>query len=173
MYSRRSHLQPMRGMSLIEVLVVVAVIGILGAIALPSFDSARDKYRLKAAAEALYGDLQFARANAIKSSATVNLSMTTSCWGMNTSVACSCSTANSCLLKQTKLTEFPGVSMSSSATASAIDGVRGLVTGGAFTVTFTSALGKNAQVSLSVLGRAVLCSSGTSASAHLPDYPAC
>jgi len=161
----------MRGFTLTEALIVVAIIGILGSLALPSFNELRDKYRLKAAAEALYGDLQFARSTAIRSNSTVNLSLITSCWGMNTASACTCSTANSCQLKQSSITAFPGVSMAPSAATTSIDGTRGLASGGAVTVTFTSTLGKQAQVALSALGRVVLCSPGGSGA--IGDYPAC
>lgn len=163
----------MRGMTLVEALVTIAIIGILGSLALPSFDGLRDKYRLKAAAEAFYGDLQYARSVAIRSNSTVHISLISSCWGMNTSSACTCSTASSCLVKVANIADFPGVTMTPSIDTTSLDGTRGLARGGAATMTFTSTLGKQAQVSLSALGRASLCSPNTTAAAYVSEYPAC
>lgn len=173
MYCARPCSRRSRGLTLIEILITLTIVGILASLALPSFNNVLDKYRLKAAAEAFYGDLQYARSVAIRSNSTVYLSADTSCWGMNSVTACTCTTASSCLLKQTGIAAFPNVSMTTSAAATSIDGVRGLASGGAITVTFTSTLGKQAQVALSALGRAVLCSPNTSVTAYVPDYPAC
>lgn len=158
-----------RGFTLVEALLTVTIVGILGALALPSFNDMRDKYRLKAAAEALYGDLQYGRSMAIRSNSTLHVSLTSSCWGLNTSTACDCATANSCQAKQVPVSSFPGVTMETSAATTSFDGTRGLAGGGAIAVTFTSTLGKQARVSLSALGRTVLCSP----SASIPDYPTC
>ena len=54
------------GVTLIELIVTLVVLGVLVSIAAPSFRSIRDVNRVKAAAEAVYAHLQFARSEAIK-----------------------------------------------------------------------------------------------------------
>lgn len=54
------------GFSFVELMVVIALIGILSAIGLPSFLSALPEKRLKAAARNVYADLQRARMLAVK-----------------------------------------------------------------------------------------------------------
>ena len=55
-----------RGFTLIEVIVVMAVIGIMATIAIPAISSWLPNYRLKAAARDLYSTMQKARMLAVK-----------------------------------------------------------------------------------------------------------
>lgn len=55
-----------RGVTLIETMVIVAVVAIITMVALPSFGTLLEKMRLRSAAEALYSELHFARSEALK-----------------------------------------------------------------------------------------------------------
>lgn len=75
-------------MTLLELLTVIAVIAILMAIAVPSFVSLTQTNRVAGEVNALAGDLQFARAEAIKEGLPVSLCVAnaagTSCSNVNT-----------------------------------------------------------------------------------------
>ena len=55
-----------RGFTLIEVLVVIAIMGVLAAIAGPSFTPTIERWRVKQAAEAITSTIYYARSEAIK-----------------------------------------------------------------------------------------------------------
>lgn len=77
----------MRGFTLLELMVVLAIAAILMAVAVPSFSLLIQKNRLATQTNAFIGDLQFARAEAIKQGQTVTICASdngSSCLGTTT-----------------------------------------------------------------------------------------
>lgn len=71
------------GVTLIEMIVVMTIVGILISIAVPSYRNFSTANRISAEINGLLGDLQFARAEAIKEGQTVTVCI----WASNTSCA--------------------------------------------------------------------------------------
>jgi len=90
-----------KGISLLELMVVFAIISILALAAIPLFNSFIANYRVSAAADNLYYYLQYARSEAVKRNANVYVSFTsgdTWCYGINVGSSCNCATPNNCSL---------------------------------------------------------------------------
>jgi len=174
------------GFTMIELMVTVAVLGVLAAVAFPSMRDYLDRQRLISQVRAISELAQVARSEAIKRSAAsggaaVNtIAMTvdpTSPWyvGLATgNAACSgatCIITGSTDRRLVTATECSSCTMSSpAAQAVIVFDLRGLVTGGAAQdITLASPMGKQLRLSVSRLGRISLCTPSGSVS----GYPSC
>jgi type IV fimbrial biogenesis protein FimT len=92
------------GFTLVEMLVVTAIVLILVVVAVPSFVNYVQLNRITVLAQNLYYNLQYARSEAIKRNTTVYVSFTSGsswCYGINVGSSCTCSTPSSCSLGAT------------------------------------------------------------------------
>lgn len=160
-------------------MVVVAIAAILATLAAPSFTDVIVRKRLEGAAEKLYADLQFAKAEAIKRNASVFINFKTTtpqCYGLSLAASCDCA-ATSCTIdgvaKVVNMSDFGKTTFSETFSGTEInfDPRRGEFSL-AGTVTFTAPNGKAANVVLHTNRlRFKICSpSGTS---HLNAYSNC
>lgn len=163
-----------QGITLIEIMVVITIIGILTAIGVPSYQDMIERNQLKQAAESLKSDMQFARTEAIKRSVDVVVSRTPGnagawCYGLNTATACDCGTVGSCTIKTVLGSDFgSAVNMASANNNSSFDHRRG--TTGAGGITFSTSH-YAARVFFGDVGRVRICT--PSGSTGLSGYPAC
>jgi type IV fimbrial biogenesis protein FimT len=110
-----------KGFNLIELMIVVAIIGVLTSVAVPAFANMMQRNRLKAALESFKSDMQWARIQAIKRSQSIIVSRTAGdlgqwCYGFtqkipDTKTSCDCmqsdASANDyCEIKRILGTEF-------------------------------------------------------------------
>ncbi len=165
------------GFTLIELMVTVSVIAILAVVAAPSFNQMYDRYRLKGVVDVLYGDLQFARAEAVRRNDNVFFSFTTGanwCYGLNPTSTCNCATVGSCTIKTVSSSAFPGVTLNSAAfgagTSTSFNARLGAASVGG-TAIFQSAAGNEARVVVSLVGRVRRCS--PAGAGYISYYPSC
>jgi type IV fimbrial biogenesis protein FimT len=165
-----------RGFTLIELMVVVAITAILLAAAAPSFTSFFDKQRVKNAASQLYGDLQFARSEAVQRNRKVKITFasTTTAWcyiihteddtctcSNSNSAGGSCTTSANNNLKHVAGSDFKSISLTlpSGVSSFTFEPQRGGLDGvtGSSVITFTGTGSASVATGLNPLGRVRVC----------------
>jgi type IV fimbrial biogenesis protein FimT len=160
----------MLGVTGIELMVVLAIIGILVAMAAPSFNSTIERQRVIKPAQALLADLRWARGEAIKRRAKVRVTFTTgSNWSYTIDTDPALIMPDGILPKTVNVSDFPKSTLSAAAFAGGVaytvfDPIRGIsLNDGSATFTVNA---QSASVTVSTLGRARICDAPG-------DYPAC
>jgi prepilin-type N-terminal cleavage/methylation domain-containing protein len=161
-----------QGITLTEVLVVIAILGILASIAVPSYQDMIERNRLKQAVESLADDLKFARTEAIKKSNSVTLAFNNSptiastCYGITTGTTCDCTTTGSCNLKTVDVSQFSGITVKGNPVTFTF--LRGTTTNSASITTTINSAHYQAGVIASPIGKVTICTTG-----HVMGYPSC
>lgn len=164
----------MRGLTLLELLVAITILALLLGIALPAMQDLIERNRLKAAAQALAEDLQWARSEAIKRNRVLGFSIDTEhwCYGVTDQVAgCDCrltpDSDGACRLKRVLGASFAGTGITSTLTLTRFEPRRATAINGSLTLTSPS--GASIRVVLSRLGRVRFCTPNN----DLPGYASC
>ena len=162
---------PRRGLTLVELVVVIALLAVVATLAMPYFGSVLARHRLKAAAETLAADIAQARFEAANRGSALYVNVRGSsqpwCWSVATAPGCDCQTLAmpTCRLKAVRQQDFKGVSvrddvqlvLQANGTAAA-----------AQSLTMRSPQGEQLRVSTGPTGRAHVCSPEAPTWANLP-----
>lgn len=168
------------GFTLVEMIIIVAILAIMATIAAPSFNSLFDSSRVKRAAETTSAFLVNAKSQSIKLNRNVagivSGSGTSWCIGMvemvDDDTTCDCATAGSCKVEGVDRVLdgaiFKGVKLSAPDDPFIFKPLRNTVDGNG-TIELTSEGGVAFKVMVSTVGRVRVCSVGGSKG----GYPAC
>ncbi len=161
--------QPDTGLTLLELIICVAVLAVLGMLALPSLGTQLEKQRLRHAAQTLAGDIAEARFLAAQRGLPVHLLAQDGpqwCWGVAMSSGCDCRAALACRIHAVPAANHPGIRL---LTAMALQLEPTGEVQAAASTTFESSRGDRLRVDVSPQGRPRICAlSGT-----WPQLPAC
>lgn len=165
--------QTQRAFTLIELMVSLAVLGLVLSFVISSFSGMLGRQRLQAAAENLYDTLLLARAESISRNANVYINVVAGaswCYGIDDTASCNCSTSNDCqidaITKVTSMTDYTGITLNTTdATTFRYDARRGLpettsdnnISESSYN--FTNTEGDAVRVTINPVGRVKLCTS--------------
>jgi type IV fimbrial biogenesis protein FimT len=172
-----------RGTTLVELLVVVAIMGIVAALGFPSFSDARERQKLNGLADNLHFFMKLARAEAAKKNNDVFVVLNETlggawCIGLSdTNGVCNCETANACAVdgieRVIRSTEYQSVRYASTFVNDVItiEPYRGRsADAGSLTFTLHSGIKqKDIRIIRSVMGRDRVCSPSNTSM----RYPQC
>ncbi len=166
------------GVSMIEVLVTVGVLGILAAAAMPNMRNMIDTRKLKNQTEAIADAFRLARSEAIKRaasntpkvvSATVNAGASSTWFVGLSNTTTACTNATTCVLVQGGASNVPYMITATECDGCSVATTSNLYTfsfrgvaasGGGNSVTVTSPMNKTLRVDVSTTGRVSVCSPG-------------
>ena len=163
MQSRHRH---RNGFSLIEMLIAIAVVGIILAIGVPSFKKMFDSNKLKGGSDALYFMFSLAKTESIKRNANIYLTVESGdswCVGVTTDLglACDCNTKGSCDVSSVSNLDFTSLMLKSviptSVSPAKFDSVRGAFTPADKLFTLKSESNSSVQLSINMLGSVKMC----------------
>lgn len=150
----RSH----RGFTLLEMAFVLAVIGIVMAMAVPSYASFMARQQLRAAGENLAQDLNHAREESLHGGPSIFITYRSGpdwCWGVSRGQPCDCGLPASCNVSRADARAYPRVTLAEGMPLQFESGLGRLVAAGS--TAFTSSAGHSLQVQTTLLGRPHLC----------------
>ena len=158
-----------RGFTMLELGVMLAVLAVLVALALPGMGARLDQQRLQTAAEALLADVQEARFEAARRGVSVHIVADTGaawCWAVATSADCPCGQSQACELRKAGAEDHAGARLVQAQALRLTPQGQVEVAGSA---TLESRRGAQLRVEVQALGHPRICSpEGT----H-PRYPKC
>lgn len=166
------------GMTLIEILMVIAVVAIMATAGLPSLQGMIERQHLRGAANALYTDMLNARMEAIRRNVPVSMSFATDadsgqwCVGLSDHGPCDCLLAADCTLageppRIMHSRDFGRVALTTNFSpqhTATFRPARATANAGTASLTVN---GRRVEIRLSSLGRARICSD------DIRDYPSC
>ncbi len=163
-----------QGVTLLELAMALAVVAILGALAVPSLGARMERQRTQAAAEKLAGDLAEARFEAAQRGLPLTVRSQAGsgwCWAVATTPTCDCHTGQACLIRAVRSTDHPGVRLTQGQAVQLDPGgsANAGAAGGATATVFETGRGERLRVAVSALGRPRLCAE----SGNWPHVPAC
>ena len=139
------------GFTIVELLVVIAVMGIITAIALPNFMVWLPNYRLKGAIGTLRGDLYNAKILATKRGVQYKVVFSANGYQIQRGT----SSSGTFTLDATEITrdfsDYPGVTVDTTATSDPVFSPRG--TSSAVTITLKNSQNKTQSISVTISGR--------------------
>ena len=101
-----------RGLTLLEITIALALLAVLGTLAVPSLGARLDQQRLYSAAEAMVADVNEARFEAARQGRALHLVMQAGdnwCWAVATQENCPCGQALACELRSAQQRDHAGV----------------------------------------------------------------
>ncbi len=163
-----------RGLTLIEIVVVLAVLALLSAIALPGFGARLERERLHGAAEALAADVNEARFEAVRQGRPLHVLAFQGpawCWAVSTAPDCPCGSGQACQLRSAREHDHPGVTLRSTGQVElSADGRATMPTKG---FELEARHGMRLRVSVGTMGRAHVCTLHNDAPMATWRHPPC
>ena len=102
------------GVTLIELVIALAVLAVLGTLALPTLGARLEQQRLGTAAEMLVADINEARFEAARQGRAMHIVMQPGagwCWSVATDATCPCGQAQACELRSARGADHAGVAL--------------------------------------------------------------
>ncbi len=166
---RRPALHRRAGLTLLELAITLAIVAVLGALAVPTLGLRMERQRLQHAAETLAGDIAETRFEAARRGQALHLLAHADapwCWSVAVAPGCACGDPQPCQMQRVLAADFPGVRLLGDMDLRLDPGGNASLAQGA---TFETPHGERLRVDVSPLGRPRICA----AAGAWPRLPSC